>query len=60
MYQRNTIKKSQNQQRFNWFRKAKETNLAPVKTLILSAIIGTLAGLIGVLFEKAVGWVIHL
>ncbi|MBG2987584.1 H(+)/Cl(-) exchange transporter ClcA [Proteus mirabilis] len=60
MYQRNTIKKSQNQQRFNWFRKAKETNLAPVKTLILSAIIGTLAGLIGVLFEKAVGWFIHL
>ncbi|MBG6040368.1 H(+)/Cl(-) exchange transporter ClcA [Proteus mirabilis] len=60
MYQRNTIKKSQNQQRFNWFRKAKETNLAPVKTLILSAIIGTLAGLIGVLFEKSVGWVIHL
>ncbi len=60
MYQRNTIKKSQNQQRFNWFRKAKETNLAPVKTLILSAIIGTLAGLIGVLFEKAVGWAIHL
>ena len=60
MYQRNTIKKSQNQQRFNWFRKAKETNLAPVKTLILSAIIGTLAELIGVLFEKAVGWVIHL
>lgn len=60
MYQRNSIKKSQNQQRFNWFRKAKETNLAPVKTLILSAIIGTLAGLIGVLFEKAVGWVIHL
>lgn len=60
MYQRNTIKKSQNQQRFNWFRKAKETNLAPVKTLILSAIIGTLAGLIGVLFEKVVGWVIHL
>ncbi|MEQ4923413.1 H(+)/Cl(-) exchange transporter ClcA [Proteus hauseri] len=60
MYKRNFLKQSINVQRFNVFKKAKETNLAPVKVLILSAIVGSLAGLVGVLFEKSVNWIIHL
>lgn len=60
MYKRNFLKQSINIQRFNVFKKAKETNLAPVKVLILSAIVGSLAGLVGVLFEKSVNWIIHL
>lgn len=60
MYKQKFTKKSPNEQRFNLFKKAKETNLAPVKVLFLSAVVGSLAGLIGVLFEKSVNWVTHL
>ncbi|OAT45683.1 H+/Cl- exchange transporter [Proteus hauseri ATCC 700826] len=60
MYKRKILKQSINAQRFNLLKKAKETNLAPIKVLILSAIVGTLAGFVGVLFEKSVNWVIHL
>ncbi|MCM2367175.1 H(+)/Cl(-) exchange transporter ClcA [Proteus terrae] len=59
MLNHKSIQKSQNERRFNLFRKAQETNLAPLKVLLLSAIVGSLAGLVGVLFEKSVSWVIH-
>ncbi len=32
---------------------------APVLILMLAAVVGTLVGLIGVIFERAVGWVTH-
>ncbi|CRL62246.1 H(+)/Cl(-) exchange transporter ClcA [Proteus vulgaris] len=59
MHNRKSIQNSQNERRFNLFRKAQETNLAPLKVLLLSAIVGSLAGLVGVLFEKSVSWVIN-
>ena len=52
MYQRNTIKNRKINNALIGLEKRKLT-LPTVKTLILSAIIGTLAGLIGVLFEKS-------
>lgn len=59
MYKRKLTPKTQNELRFNLFKKVQEANLAPVKTLLLSAIVGALAGFVGVLFEKSVSWVIH-
>ncbi|UDN35063.1 H(+)/Cl(-) exchange transporter ClcA [Proteus sp. NMG38-2] len=59
MHNRKSIQNSQNERRFNLFRKAQETNLAPLKVLLLSAIVGSLAGFVGVLFEKSVSWVIN-
>lgn len=59
MHNRKLARKTQNELRFNLFKKAREANLAPIKTLLLSAVVGALAGLVGVIFEKSVSWVIH-